>query len=302
MTDLRHTLASTAATCVIHIAAIVMVIVMLRNIRTKYTAIGRQEISLFFTLFLIEEMLNLVIDSAIIPASTVVYPWLVSVHIGLVLSMTWCLLVNGIVNFQLWEDGTPQSILFIYSTTATMFGASFFLSALTFHQWAPNNLSSTKTTPLFVVHMVAPGSLVLLWLLSQLWLVFTTIDTLWPLGDLFLAVGFYLVGVAIMLGISADICERNKHYVDGLSFGVLSILLAIMMVYKFWDAITKDDMDFSLGQLGTTTWKVNDPVFGPTPPHVQQGIRFALPRPAAVAYDHPFKDKPPPYPTPGLRY
>ena len=37
-----------------------------------------------------------------------------------------------------------------------------------------------------------------------------------------------------------------KHYLDGLFFATICNLLAVMMVYKYWDSITKEDLEFSV--------------------------------------------------------
>lgn len=37
------------------------------------------------------------------------------------------------------------------------------------------------------------------------------------------------------------------------------MLLAVMMVYKYWDSITKEDLEFSVGSK-TTVWEVKDPL------------------------------------------
>lgn len=34
---------------------------------------------------------------------------------------------------------------------------------------------------------------------------------------------------------------------DGLFFANTLILLSVMMVYKYWDSITKEDLEFSVG-------------------------------------------------------
>lgn len=48
-----------------------------------------------------------------------------------------------------------------------------------------------------------------------------------------------------------------KHYIDGLFFGVICNLLAVMMVYKFWDDITKEDLEFSVGSKANV-WEVKE--------------------------------------------
>lgn len=51
-----------------------MVIIMILHIRSKYTAVGRKEILIFFYMYFGEEILAIFLDSAIIPTSSPVYP------------------------------------------------------------------------------------------------------------------------------------------------------------------------------------------------------------------------------------
>jgi hypothetical protein len=53
------------------------------------------------------------------------------------------------------------------------------------------------------------------------------------------------------------ICDQVKHYVDGLFFGTICTLLAVMMVYKYWDSITKEDLEFSVGSK-QNIWEVKE--------------------------------------------
>jgi hypothetical protein len=65
---------SHVATCFVHIAALGMTAIMLFHVRSKYTAVGRKEIVLFFYIYMFVELLAIFIDSAIIPTSHVTYP------------------------------------------------------------------------------------------------------------------------------------------------------------------------------------------------------------------------------------
>ena len=62
------------ATCFVHIAALGMTLIMLFHVRSKYTAVGRKEIVLFFYLYMFVELLAIFLDSAIIPTAHEVYP------------------------------------------------------------------------------------------------------------------------------------------------------------------------------------------------------------------------------------
>jgi hypothetical protein len=84
------------AACFIHIVAIIMTIIMILHIRSKYTAVGkwnlyfiknfrssissilwtsgRKEIVLFFYMYAVVELLAIFLDSAVIPTASSVYP------------------------------------------------------------------------------------------------------------------------------------------------------------------------------------------------------------------------------------
>lgn len=51
-----------------------MTAIMLFHVRSKYTAVGRKEIVLFFYIYMFVELLAIFLDSAIIPTSNKVYP------------------------------------------------------------------------------------------------------------------------------------------------------------------------------------------------------------------------------------
>lgn len=76
-----------------------------------------------------------------------------------------------------------------------------------------------------------------------------------------------------MLSLSQIICTNTSHYVDGLFFGHVCSLLAVMMVYKYWDSITKEDLEFSVGGK-LNVWEVKEDAMtgaeedflGPPPP------------------------------------
>ena len=50
-----------------------------------------------------------------------------------------------------------------------------------------------------------------------------------------------------------------KHYIDGYFFGTICTLLGVMMVYKYWDSITKEDLEFSVGGK-SNVWEIRDPL------------------------------------------
>ena len=62
------------ATCFVHIVAIIMTAIMILHIRSKYTAVGRKEIVMFFWLYACISLLAMFLDSGVIPTANVSYP------------------------------------------------------------------------------------------------------------------------------------------------------------------------------------------------------------------------------------
>ena len=77
--------------------------------------------------------------------------------------------------------------------------------------------------------------------------------------DVILAAVFYILAQISVFTFSPTICEISSHYLDGMLFSTVFTLLAVMMIYKFWDTITKEDLEFSVG-CKTNTWDIKDPL------------------------------------------
>ncbi|KAI8099539.1 chitin synthase III catalytic subunit [Halteromyces radiatus] len=232
------------ATLIMDIVAICMAGVMIYHVKTKYTAVGRKEITMFFQLYLVTMLLEMLLVSSIIPTASSLYPFFTSAHLGLGSVTFWCLLLNGFVGFQFAEDGTPISLWSIRITSFAVFFIVGFVGMATFNNVGPFNC--TYPIGLWVIYFIFNGACFMIYLISQLFLVAYTLDDRWPLGDIAFGVLFFLTGQVIMFIFSLPLCEQMKHYMDGLFFGTTFNLLAVMMVYKYWDSITKEDLEFSI--------------------------------------------------------
>jgi len=255
--DLGGTLIFQPSTCFVHIAAIIMTIIMILHIRSKYTAVGRKEIIMLFYMYLVIAFLAMFLDSGIIPTANAAYPWFAAVYTGLVASAYCCLLVNGFVGFQFAEDGTPLSLWFLRISCFVVWAVAFFIAIATFKGFA--SFSFTKPTALWVVYLIWPVICVATYIVSQLILVFRTLEDRWPIGDIIFGTAFYVIGMVLLFAFSDTVCNAISHYLDGLFFQELCVLLAIMMVYKYWDSITREDLEFSVGSKATV-WEVKDPL------------------------------------------
>jgi len=255
--EIDKTLLFQPATCFIHIVAILMTGIMIYHVRSKYTAVGRKEIVMFFYMFALVELLAIFLDSGIIPTASNVYPWFTAVYVGLVAATYCCLLINGFVGFQFAEDGTPMSLWGLRIACIAVFGVVFFVSIATFQRFA--GFDYMKPLALWIIYIIWPLVCVVIYVISQLIIVVRTLDDRWPIGDILFGVGFFTVAQVVLFAFSVTICHAVKHYIDGLFFFTLCMLLSVMMVYKYWDSITKEDLEFSVGSKAAI-WEVKDPL------------------------------------------
>lgn len=153
-----------------------------------------------------------------------------AVQNGLISALCTCLLVNGFVGFQLYEDGTALSVWLIRVPSASMFVLSFIISLATFKSWG--SMGPQNTTGLFVVLYLLNAICIAVYLVMQLLLVTNTLDDRWPLGHISFGALVFIIGQVLLYQFSDVICVNVKHYLDGLFFATFCNLLAVMMIYK----------------------------------------------------------------------
>lgn len=120
-------------------------------------------------------------------------------------------------------------------------------------------LSSAHPAGLWVLQFIFNLACVVIYVVAQLLLVLRTLDDRWPVADILFGTAFWIIGQVLLFAFSNPICEAVSHYLDGTFFNSLCMLLAVMMVYKFWDSITKEDLEFSVGSKANV-WEVKDPL------------------------------------------
>lgn len=174
--------------------------------------------------------ISLVVDAGVVPQGSDPSPYFIAIQNGLSSALITCLLVNGFVGFQLYEDGTPLSVWLLRVCSLVAFAISFLISIATFNSWA--GLSPTNTIGLFVVVYLLNAIQLFIYVAMQVFLVVRTLQDRWPMGDIIFGVFFFVVGQVLLYAFSGRICTAVSHYVDGLFFATTCNLLAVMMVYK----------------------------------------------------------------------
>lgn len=255
--DLANTVIFQIGSAFISIGGLVVLSVIIFNIRVKYTAIGRKEILDFYWLYLMLTALSLAIDSGMIPPGSETFPYFVAVQSGFSSACCWSLMVNGFIGFQLWEDGTPKSIWFLRLSMFCAFSVTSVIALLTFKRWGGSSFSPQNTTALFMALYVFNVLFLAVYLVSQFILTLFVLRDLWSFGAISLGTVFFALGQVLLYVFSTQICTNVKHYLDGLFFAGMTNLFAAMMIYKYWDMITTEDLEFSVSNEAKV-WQVMD--------------------------------------------
>lgn len=246
--ELANTLIFQTGNAFVHIGALAIFLIIIFNVRAKYTAIGRSEMLFLFYLNIVLTICSLVVDCGVSPPASGSYAYFVALQMGLSSAVCVCLLYNGLVCFQFWEDSSRKSLMLLFTVCFLWFVVNFVVSLVTFKSWN-TALDDRTTTTLFVVSYVINAIILAVYVVSQLILVFFALDSYWSLGAIILFTFFFVAGQILVYVFSQTICVNSKHYVDGIFFGSVCNLSALMMVYKFWDMITTDDLEFSVAAV-----------------------------------------------------
>lgn len=245
--DVANTVIFGIGNAFVNIGALVIILIIIYNIRQKYTAIGRSEYLYFFQLALLLIIFTLVVNTGASPPGSGSYPYFVAIQIGFAGACCWTLLINGLLGFNLWEDGTAKSMFLVRGFSVLGFTANFLAAILTFEAWnARGKIDSMNTIALFTVVYVVNAIILAVHIICQLLVSVFVVRSLWVTGAILLGVFFFVVGQIIVYAVSDSVCRGANHYIDGLFVGSICNMFTLMMVYKVWDMTTDDDLEFSV--------------------------------------------------------
>jgi hypothetical protein len=255
--DLANTTIFAVGTCFIHIGALLVLTLIIFNILPKITAMGRSEILHFIAFYLLLTLVSLVIDSGVTPPGSPAFPYMVSVQNGLTSAVCSCVMFVGLVAFNLYEDGTPRAIWILRISCLAAFALSFVFSLLTYRDMVPNVFSTTSTLALFVVLYLLNAVFLIVYVITQLITSLVILRDKWSVGAIVLECFFFVAGQVLLYAFSNMICNQVKHYIDGGFFATVCNLFAVMMVYKYWDMVTREDLEFSVSNVDNS-WDIKE--------------------------------------------
>lgn len=161
------------------------------------------------------------------------------------------LFLNGIIGFQLMDDGTPLSLaLIVGSALAWLIGVGYIAldTGLEFTGfWNSSYNPGNRNIALYVLYLLIPLLWIVLYFALETVLVLRVLGETRPMMYLFAAAVAFAVGQVFNFVVSPHICNGTSGAIDGALFETLFTLASVVLVWLFWSSITEDDWPMDPG-------------------------------------------------------
>jgi len=173
-------------------------------------------------------------------------------HIGFITATLWALMINGMVGYQLVDDGTALSLTALILSSAVFFIGTAYIALDTGLQWTGywnDSLSPpNRQIALYVLYQLLPLVFLVAFFLLETILVLRILGETRPMLYLAAAAVLFALGQIFTYVVSTPICEGTAGKIDGSMFQTLFNLLAVVTVWIFWSSITEDDWPMPVNQ------------------------------------------------------
>lgn len=167
------------------------------------------------------------------------------IHIGLITATLWILMLNGVVGYQLLDDGTPISIGLMAVSAFAIFIGTGYITLDTGYSWTGHFDSSltgnNRNIALYVLYQLAPLVFLFVFFCLETILVIRVLGERKPMIFLGAAALLFAIGQIFNYIVSIHICHGTSGKIDGALFETLFTLLSVVMIWVFWSSITEDD-------------------------------------------------------------
>jgi hypothetical protein len=179
-------------------------------------------------------------------------------------------LLNGVVGYQIIDDGTPMSVgLMLVSAAVLLIGTGYIAldTGLRFTSFwdSSHEPENYRNIALYVLYQLAPLVFLVAFFVLEAILVLRILGEVKPMLYLVAAAVLFALGQIFNYVVSRYICEGTAGKIDGALFETLFTLLSVVMVWVFWSSITEDDWPIA----GSTAGQIPDssPYAAPTSPY-----------------------------------
>ncbi|KAI4290694.1 MAG: hypothetical protein L6R35_000001 [Caloplaca aegaea] len=194
----RH-LGNLGSILIAFIAICVAILLILRADR-KQAAVGRREFQLFLVGYIIIEICEIFTVGGLpmgSPLQQRVVLGFTAIHLGAIVATLWVLMLNGIVGFQLLDDGTPLSLGLILLSAAALFIGTGYIALDTAFSYSGRFDSSMsgdhRNIGLYVLYQLAPLVFLAAFFVLETVLVLKVLGEKKPM--------LYLIGAALLFAL-----------------------------------------------------------------------------------------------------
>ncbi|KAF2432182.1 hypothetical protein EJ08DRAFT_585984 [Tothia fuscella] len=224
--------------------AILLSLFLIWRSNVKKAAVGRREMQLFLFGYVVIEICEIFTVGGF-PLNGGVRRAFSAAHIAAVTATSWILMLNGVVGYQLLEDGTAISMALVFGSSLAFFVGTGYIALDTGFGWTDFWKSSLESPnqsyALYTLYLLIPLFFIVVFFLLEGFLVLRILGEKKPMLYLLLAALFFAIGQIFQFVISVHICNSTNGKINGGLFETLFTLLAVGTIWKFWSSITEDD-------------------------------------------------------------
>ncbi|AEO71408.1 fc0135d6-3627-4df2-bcc3-ca4baf63580c [Thermothielavioides terrestris] len=230
--------------------AILVTGVLLYRSERKRAAVGRREMQAFLLGYLLISICE-IFSVGEFPLNSKVRLAFSAIHIGAIAATTWILFLNGIVGYQLMDDGTPLSVgLTVGSALIFLIGVGYIALDTGFSFtgfWDSSYDLPNRNIALYVLYLLLPLIWIVLYFALESVLVLRILGETRPMLYLVSAAVAFAAGQVFDFVVSPYICNGTSGAIDGALFETFFTLVSVVLVWIFWSSITEDDWPMDTG-------------------------------------------------------
>jgi hypothetical protein len=227
----------------------VFVMYLIWRCERRKAAVGRIELRLLLSLYLLTLPFNLLTTGSLLAQSSTPLIVLTAIHVGLVVAFFWVLLANGVVATQVVEDGGMSSLvptllpaLLLFALT-TYIALDTALGITTLIGGVSDPPEALRSVPLFVLSSMWPVISSLIYLLLMTHVVLSVLHETRPMWFYVLSMVLFVLGQLAWFLLGGKICEGSNKTVDGSFIATLFETAAMGALVLAWKSITEESWD-----------------------------------------------------------
>ncbi|KAF2878423.1 chitin synthase III catalytic subunit [Massariosphaeria phaeospora] len=224
--------------------AILITAFLLWRSERKKAAVGRREMQLFLLGYIIVEICE-IFSIGGFPLDSAVRRGFSAAHIAAIVATLWILMLNGIVGYQVLDDGTAVSLGLMVLSGALIFVGTGYIALDTGFSWTgywdSTLMGDNRAYALYTIYQLVPLVFLTVYFLLETHLVLRVLGETKPMIYLIGAVLLFAIAQIFQYVISVHICSGTSGKINGGIFETLFTLFAVTMLWVFWSSITEDD-------------------------------------------------------------